>query len=152
MGRPRGGQQLVGLERPVRRRPVHREERAAAHRARGACVPRICADAALRRARVPASLPALLLRPSARTLRARHAVVPGPQFGQSADHAQRPDRVSRPRAAGLAESGAGRLTRCLEGGRRRHAARSERRRRHDAARGATLGGRRQRRTRRPERP
>ena len=62
-----------------------REERAAARRARHARVSRVRADAALRCARVAARLPALQLRPAARAVRARHAVVPRPEHGQPAD-------------------------------------------------------------------
>ena len=102
-----------------------RKERAAARRARRAGVSRVCADAALRRARIAARLPALQLRPAARALRARHAVVPRSQFGQPADDAERRDRVSRSRAVGLAEGGSEEFTRGVEGRGRRHAARSE---------------------------
>ena len=104
---------------------LHREERAAARRARRAGVPRVRADAPVRRARIAARLPAVQLRSAARGVRARHAVVPRPQLAQPADDAQQPDGVSRPRAAGLAQGGPGRFTRGVEGDRRRHAARSE---------------------------
>ena len=94
VGRSRSDQQLVGFEGPFGRRALQREERAAAHRARRAGVSRVRADATLRCARIAARLPTLQLRPAARAVRARHAVVPRSQFGQPADHAQRRRRRS----------------------------------------------------------
>lgn len=61
--------------------------------ARGARAFRLCANAAVRRARVPARLSPFRLRTAARSIRARHAVVSRSQLDQPADHAGRRDRV-----------------------------------------------------------
>ena len=56
----------------------------------------VLAHAAVRRARVGARLSKIQLRPAARALRHRHAIVPRSQFSQPPDDAKRRDRVSRP--------------------------------------------------------
>ena len=94
VGRSRRDEQLVRREGSVGRQPLQREERPAARRARRAGLPRVRADAPLRRARVAARLPPLQLRPAARPVRDRHAVVSRSQFDQPADDARAPRRRS----------------------------------------------------------
>jgi hypothetical protein len=90
------------------------------------------------------------LQPAARRVRARHALVPRPQFGQLADDVQRSDGVPRPRTVRLAEGRSQEFAGSVEGGRGRHASGLERRRWAHGGGLTTLGGDRQRRTGRRE--
>ena len=65
----------------------------------------------------------------------------GPNSANLQTTPERRDRVSRPRAAGLAEGGPEELTRGVEGHRRRHADRPERRRRRRRRRASRVGKR-----------
>ena len=145
VGRPRGREQLVGLERPIGRRALRGEERASPDRPRHARVSRVRADALVRHRRKRASLSARGVRLVARCVRRRHAQLPRTEYVQSASRARCRNGILRHGATLLAQAKPASLGRGMESDCRRHAARARRRRRHGRERPSALRESRERR-------
>ena len=99
-----------------------------------------------------AGLPQDRLRPEPRRVRPRHAQLPRPQLGESADLVDRGIGLPRRGAARLARARARRLARHLEGDRQRHADRARDHGRSRGLRGGRERGRAAPRTRARDRP
>ena len=123
MGRPRGHEQLVGLEGNPRR--LQGARHLAARRALGPRLPRDVSDARKHRRAWP-GLSHAQLRAASRRLHAGRAQLSRPQRSEPADRLRSRQLFHRARSAGLAEARTAELARHLEGDRLRHAAQHHR--------------------------